>query len=51
MWWVPSDDEYMPVIIVELAGAQTGALANACSYTIPSFAKASRYGVFACSLP
>jgi hypothetical protein len=47
MCCVPRLVAYMPVINVDLDGAQTGALANAFSYRIPSEANLSIRGVLA----
>ena len=44
---VPNDDGYIPVIIVDLAGAHTGAVAKACVYRTAFVANLSIFGVCA----
>ncbi len=45
--WVPREVAYIPLIRVERAGEQMGAVAYAWVYRIPSSANRSRTGVFA----
>ena len=45
MCWLPNAGGYIPVIIVDLAGAHTPAVANAFVYMVLSLAKLSSAGV------
>jgi hypothetical protein len=51
MCWAPMEGGYIPVMIVVLAGAQTGAQDQASSKIMPIFAIASTLGVVANSSP
>ena len=51
MWCEPMDVGYMPVMIPERAGAQTGVTAKARVKRAPSAASRSRFGVTAYASP